>query len=80
MQSVWGTVRKAVLMDLHWLINYVSRNPYTGAPIVDLAALEESKEFQKLLSVVWESGYDSGFTDGIDDSSVETQTRNPYKN
>ena len=66
-------------MSLDWIRNYVSRNPYTGAPIVNLPALAESKELRGLLSDAWDAGYNRGFTDGMDDSSVELQSRNPYQ-
>lgn len=82
MQCVFCIFRYAnVLMggDLYWIRNYVSRDPYTGAPVVNLPALAESKELRGLLAMVWEAGYDRGFTDGIDDSSVESQSRNPYR-
>jgi hypothetical protein len=65
--------------DLYWVRNYVSRNPYTGAPAVDLAALAGSRELRGLLAGIWEAGYNSGFTDGVDDSSVDSQSINPYR-
>ena len=32
-----------------------------------------------LLAKAWDAGYGSGFDDGVRDSSVESQSRNPYK-
>lgn len=64
---------------MEWLYKYLYRNPYTGAPRVDLNALESSPELAQMLSLVWEQGYSCGFRDGDGDSYIETQAENPYK-
>ena len=66
------------MSELSWIRRYIYRNPYTGQPVFDEDAALESEEFRKAFGEVWSRGYDSGFDDGVCDSSVETQSRNPF--
>lgn len=65
--------------DLQFIQRHVSRNPYTGSAVLDVDALAGDPRLLALLARVWDAGYGAGFDDGICDSSVETQSRNPYK-
>lgn len=67
------------MSELSWVRRYISRNPYTGQPVFDEEAALESAEFRNAFGEVWDRGYDSGFDDGVADSSVESQSVNPYR-
>lgn len=66
------------MSELSWIQRYIYRNPYTGAAVFDEEGALASPEYKKTFGAVWNGGYDAGFDDGVCDSSVETQTRNPY--
>jgi hypothetical protein len=74
-----GQVSGLSSSDLLFIQRHVHRNPYTGASSLDVDALLAEPRLLELLSRAWEAGYGAGFDDGICDSSVESQTRNPYK-
>lgn len=67
------------MSELSWIQRYIYRNPYTGAAVFDEAGALASPEYRKMMERPWDGGYDAGFTDGVSDSSVETQTRNPFR-
>lgn len=64
--------------DLMFLLKHLEKNYYTGNSTLDLEGIKRDPAYLLLLGAVWNRGYDSGFDDGVCDSSVETQTRNPY--
>ncbi len=64
--------------SLGFIRKYVERNPYTGAPVVDLEALAADPALRALLSRVWNEGYGGGFDDGVGDCTVEQAHRDPY--
>ena len=65
-------------MDLGFIRKYVERNPYTGAAVVDLEALEKDPSLRALLRTVWAEGYGCGADDIIMDATVEQACKNPY--
>lgn len=65
--------------DLQFIQRYVTRNPYTGSAVLDVDALVGEPRLLALLAKAWDAGYGSGFDDGVRDSSVESQSHNPYK-
>ena len=66
------------MSELSWIQRYVDRNPYTGAAVFDEEGALASPEYRKMMRGTWNGGYDAGFDDGVADSSVETQTQNPF--